>query len=112
MHTMARMAACGLLIAVLGTACTYPGPVAPSTLPLPGKYVELGPLDEVSECGYTFLGIRFGNPAPVYDTIQKMIQARGGNALINVDSGSYYYHLLIVAADCYEIRGVVVKSAQ
>lgn len=112
MHTMAGMAACGLLVAVLATACTYPGPVAPSTMPLPGKYVELGPLDEVSECGYTFLGIRFGNPAPVYDTIQKMIQARGGNALINVDSGSYYYHLLILAADCYEIRGIVVKSAQ
>jgi hypothetical protein len=81
-------------------------------MPLHGKYVELGPLDEVSECGYTFLGIRFGNPAPVYDTIQKMIQSRGGNALINVDSGSYYYNLLIVAADCYELRGIVVKSAQ
>jgi hypothetical protein len=107
-----RLAGVSLALALLSTACTIPGPVAPSTLPLSGKYVELGPHEEITECGYTVMGIRFGNPKPVYDAIQAMIKARGGDALIRVDSGSYYYNFLLFAADCYDIRGTVVKSSQ
>jgi hypothetical protein len=97
---------------LLSAACTFPGPVAPSTMPLTGKYVELGRPEVVSSCGFSLLGIRFKNPQSVYDAIQEMIKSRGGDALINVDSNSYSYWYFIASSDCFEIRGTVVKISQ
>lgn len=115
-HTLcsARLRIIAVCVAtgLVATACTYPGPVAPSTLPLTGKYVELGPPEVASSCGFSFLGFRFKNPQSVYDLIQEMVKSRGGDALINVDSNSYGYWYLLASSDCFEIRGTVVKISQ
>ena len=116
LHMMSFSRLLGIAICMaaglLATACTFPGPVAPSTMPLTGKYVELGSPEVVSSCGFSLLGIRFKNPQSVYDAIQEMVKSRGGDALINVDSSSYGYFYLIASSDCFEIRGTVVKISQ
>ena len=101
----------GLLLASAG--CTFPGPVAPSTLPLSaGKYVELSAPETASSCGVTVMGIRFKNPQSLAGLIDEMVKARAGDALVNVDSSSYYFWFFFGATDCIDVRGTVVKISR
>jgi hypothetical protein len=101
----------GMLLASAG--CTFPGPVAPSTLPLSaGKYVELSAPETASSCGVTVMGIRFKNPQSLSGLIDEMVKARAGDALVNVDSSSYYFWFFFGATDCIDIRGTVVKISR
>lgn len=96
------------IIALLGAACTTPGAVAPSTMPMIGKYVELGPAEESTSCGYIALFIPLGAPKPVSALIEELVKSRGGDALIEVtssSSSSYFF----VGSNCVQIRGKVVK---
>ena len=97
------------VLAVLSVACTTPGAVAPSTMPLTGKYVELGPAEESSSCGYTFLFIPLGAPKPVSALIEDLIRSRGGDALIEVSSSSSSAFYLLGISQCLQVRGKVVK---
>lgn len=90
-------------------ACTTPGAVAPSTIPVPGKYVELGAAEEASSCGLMILVVPVKNPKPVADVIEDLIKSRGGDALIEVSSRSYFSSFLLFTTSCVEIRGKVVK---
>ncbi len=97
------------VLAVLSVACTTPGAVAPSTMPMIGKYVELGPAEESSSCGYTILFIPLGAPKPVSALIEELIRSRGGDALIEVTSSSSSAFYLLGMSQCLQVRGKVVK---
>ncbi|HZS10710.1 MAG TPA: hypothetical protein VFA38_00580 [Nitrospirales bacterium] len=101
------LAAAGSLLAL--TACSVPGAVAPSTVPLTGPYVELGPIDEATSCGYTALFIPISNPKPVPDIIQDLVSSRGGKALIQVSSSSSSLFYLVGIRNCVTIKGKVVN---
>jgi hypothetical protein len=97
-----------LLFGMLG-GCSIPGAIAPSNLPITDDYVEVGPLEEKTSCGHAFLMIPFGNPEPVSDIIESMIQARGGDALVNISSESSSSFYLLGSSNCVTIRGTVVR---
>jgi len=97
------------VITVLSVACTTPGAVAPSTMPVTGKYVELGPAEESSSCGYTILFLPLGAPKPVSALIEDLVRSRGGDALIEVSSGSSSAFYLLGMSHCLQVRGIVVK---
>lgn len=105
------MVVCGL-IAMLSSGCTTPGAVAPSTMPVTGKYVELGAAEESSSCGYTILFIPIKNPKPVATVIEEMIKDRGGVALIEVSSSSSTTFYLFGVANCVQIRGTIVNFSK
>ena len=106
-----RLVSALVLCALTGwlAACTTPGAIAPSTMPVPGKYVELGAAEESSSCGLMILIIPVKNPKPVADVIEDMIKSRGGDALIEVSSESTFSSFLLFTTSCVEIRGKVVK---
>jgi hypothetical protein len=90
-------------------ACTMPGPVAPSTMPLGSDFVVLGSREAISSCGYTLLTIPLKNPRPLSTLIEEMQSSRGGDALIEVASDSSVFFYLFGVANCIEVRGKVVK---
>lgn len=106
---VSRRGVLSTVIAVLSVACTTPGAVAPSTMPVTGKYVELGPAEEASSCGYLILFLPVKNPDPVSDIIEGMIKGRGGDALIEVTSSSSVTSFLLFTKHCVEVRGKVVN---
>lgn len=106
--SLCRWVGVWVLIGVMW-GCTTPGAVAPSTLPIRGEYVEMGPADETTSCGYAFLGIPFSNPDPLSEVIDSMVQARGGDALVNVTSHSDWTYFLIGSTHCFSVRGTVVR---
>lgn len=93
-------------------ACTTPGAVAPSTMPVTGKYVELGPVDESESCGYLFLFLPIGSPDHLADMIEELVKSRGGDALIEVTSSSSTSWFLLGGSNCVTIRGKVVKFSK
>lgn len=102
-------AAFGLL---LTTACTTPGAIAPSTIPLSTNYVAIGEKETSSSCGYTLLMIPVGFSQPVSNVIDEMISSRGGDALVEVSSQSWTTWYLLGGANCFEITGKVVKLSR
>jgi len=105
------MALAGLCLGLL-TACTTPGAVAPSTMPVTGKYVELGPFEEVESCGYVFFVVPVGSPDHLSDMIDKLVRSRGGDALIEVTSNSSTSWFLLGGSNCVQVRGKVVKFSK
>ena len=106
------LATCLLCTALLQqVGCSSPGGMAPSTVPLPTRYVSLSPSegDEVSSCGVAILMLPLANPDPVSDVIQEIIDARGGDALVNVSSESSSTFFLIGKTNCLSVRGTVVR---
>lgn len=104
------MALLGLTLITYG--CTIPGAVAPSTLPLPERYVTLGGVETSSSCGYSLLVFSLWNPMPMSDLINDMVKAKGGDALIAVDSSSYNLWYVVGIANCFEVHGQVVKFSR
>ena len=103
-----RLVAVFALLASLA-ACTTPGAIAPSTMPIIGTYVELGPAEEATSCGYLLLFLPVKNPDPLSDLIDGMIKSRGGDALIEVTSSSSFISFLLFTQHCVEVRGKVVN---
>lgn len=106
--------ACRAIIAclcagLLAAACTLPGAIAPSTMPVTGKYVELGPFEESESCGYIFLFLPVGSPDHIADMIDSLVKSRGGDALIEVTSSSSTSWFLLGGSNCVQLRGKVVK---
>lgn len=95
------------LVSFLG--CTYPGGFAPSTIPVPERYVALGPEEEGSSCGYGILILPLTSPNSVPEIIDEMIKTKGGDALVNVSSESSSTFFLLGFANCVNIRGTVVR---
>jgi len=109
-RSLARVSLLGLLVILtLGTACAVPGAVAPSTVPMAGKYVKLSESESASSCGATILTIPLWNPEPVADLVQDLVKSKGGDALIDVTSDSSVFFYLLGFSNCVEIRGKVVK---
>lgn len=109
-----RLRACRTVIAclcagLLAAACTTPGAVAPSTMPVTGKYVELGPFEESESCGYVFLFLPVGSPDHIADMIDALVKSRGGDALIEVTSSSSTSWFLLGGSNCVQVRGKIVK---
>lgn len=98
-----------LCVGLLATACTTPGAVAPSTMPVTGKYVELGPFEESESCGYVFLFLPVGSPDHIADMIDALVKSRGGDALIEVTSSSSTAWFLLGGSNCVQVRGKIVK---
>lgn len=98
-----------LCAGLLAAACTTPGAVAPSTMPVTGKYVELGPFEESESCGYLFLFLPVGSPDHIADMIDALVKSRGGDALIEVTSGSSTSWFLLGGSNCVQVRGKIVK---
>lgn len=98
-----------LCMGFLAAACTTPGAVAPSTMPVTGKYVELGPFEELESCGYLFLFLPIGSPDHTADMIDALVKSRGGDALIQVTSSSSASWFLLGGSNCVQVRGKVVK---
>ena len=98
-----------LCAGLLATACTLPGAIAPSTMPVTGKYVELGPFEESESCGYLFLCLPVGSPDHIADMIDSLVKSRGGDALIEVTSSSSVSWFLLGGSNCVQVRGKVVK---
>jgi len=101
------------LCAGLLSACTIPGAVAPSTMPVTGKYVELGPYEEVESCGYLFfIFVPIGSPDHIADMIDNLVKSRGGDALIDVTSSSSTSWYLLGGSNCVQLRGKIVKFSK
>lgn len=98
-----------LCAGLLATACTLPGAIAPSTMPVTGKYVELGPFEESESCGYLFLFLPVGSPDHLADMIDTLVKSRGGDALIEVTSSSSISWFLLGGSNCVQVRGKIVK---
>lgn len=109
---LGRALAAAALVAFLSVACTTPGAIAPSTIPVPGKYVVLGGVEEASSCGFMLLVVPVKNPKPVADVIEDLVKGKGGDALIEVSSRSYFASFLVFTTSCVEVRGKVVKFSQ
>jgi hypothetical protein len=108
LRTCRTVIAC-LCVGLLATACTTPGAVAPSTMPVTGKYVELGPFEGSESCGYLFLFLPVGSPDHVADMIDALVKSRGGDGLIEVTSSSSTSWFFLGGSNCVQIRGKVVK---
>jgi hypothetical protein len=106
------MAAACACAGLLSAACTMPGAIAPSTMPVTGKYVELGPYEEVESCGYVFFIVPIGSPDHIADMIDDLVKSRGGDALIDVTSGSSTSWYLLGGSNCVQLRGKVVKFSK
>lgn len=115
-HLPIRLRAGSISLACLGlvslVACTTPGAMAPSTMPITGKYVELGPADEAESCGYLFLFLPIGSPDHVSDLIEQLVRSRGGDALIEVTSNSSTSWFLLGGSNCVTVRGKVIKLSK
>lgn len=94
------------------SACTTPGAITPSTIPVGEAVVQLTPREATSSCGYTILTIPIKNPKPLSGLIEEMIRSRGGDALIEVSSESSVFFYLLGVANCLEVRGKIVKTSQ
>ena len=101
-----------ILMAILTAACTTPGAIAPSTIPLGTNYVGISEKETRSSCGYTVLMIPVGFSQPVSDVIADMIASRGGDALVDVSSQSWTTWYVVGVANCFEITGKVVKISR
>lgn len=101
-----------LCAGLLATACTTPGAIAPSTMPVNAKYVELGPFDVSESCGYIFFVLPVGSPDHIADMIDTMVKGRGGDALIDVTSSSSTSYYLLGGSNCVQLRGKVVKFSK
>lgn len=106
------MAAACLCAGLLSVACTTPGAVAPSTMPVTGKYVELGPYEQVESCGYIFFIVPIGSPDHISNMIDDLVKSRGGDALIDVTSSSSTAWYLLGGSNCVQLRGKVVKLSK
>jgi len=111
LHTCRATALC-LCMGLLAAACTTPGAVAPSTMPVTAKYVELGPAEVSESCGYLFLFLPVGSPDHIADMIDTMVKGRGGDALIDVTSSSSTSYYLLGGSNCVQLRGKVVKFSK
>ncbi len=100
------------MCAGLLSACTIPGAVAPSTMPVTGKYVELGPYEQVESCGYVFFVVPIGSPDHIADMIDDLVKSRGGDALINVTSSSSTSWYMLGGSNCVQLRGKIVKFSK
>jgi len=116
MRMVLQSSIAGLLALVFGllltTACTTPGAVAPSTIPLGTNYVGIGDKETSSSCGYTLLLFPIKSSRPMSDVIHEMISSRGGDALIEVSSQSWITWYLLGWANCFEMTGKVVKVSR
>jgi hypothetical protein len=102
----------GLGIGLLFAACTTPGAVAPSTMPVTGKYVELSKFEERESCGYIAFVIPIGSPDHIADMIDSLVKEYGGEALIDVTSSSSTSWFLLGGSNCVQVRGKVVKFSK
>jgi len=107
-----RLLTAGLSLCLLFAGCTTPGAVAPSTMPVTGKYVELGPFEESESCGYIFFVVPVGSPDHIADMIDALVKSRGGDALIDVTSSSSTSWFLLGGSNCVQVRGKVVKFSK
>ena len=116
MRMVLQSSIAGLLALVFGllltTACTTPGAVAPSTIPLGTNYVGIGDKETSSSCGYTLLLFPIKSSRPMSDVIHEMISSRGGDALIEVSSQSWITWYLLGWSNCFEMTGKVVKVSR
>ena len=103
----------GICILLSSMACTTtPGAVAPTSLPIPGRYVELSKLEEVSSCGYTLATVPLKNPKPVSDVVDELIKSRGGEALVDVTSNSTVMFYGIGVENCVKVKAKVINIAR
>ena len=107
-----RLLTACLSVCLLWTGCTTPGAVAPSTMPITGKVVELGPIEESESCGYVFFVVPVGSPDHLADMIDALVKSRGGDALIDVTSSSSTSWFLLGGSNCVQVRGKVVKFSK
>lgn len=98
-----------LCVGFLPAACTTPGAVAPSTMPVTGKYVELSKFEERESCGYIAFVLPIGSPDHISDMIDSLVKEYGGEALIDVTSSSSTSWFLLGGSNCVHVRGKVVK---
>lgn len=111
-HTTRLPLLAGLGLLLLSAACTSPGAIAPSTIPVTGKYVALGGIEEASSCGLMVLVVPVKHPKPLSDLIDDLIKEKGGDALIEVSSESSFFTALLYTQACIEVRGKVVKFSR
>ena len=104
-----RIAFACLCTGLLATACTTPGAIAPSTMPVTGKYVELSKFEERESCGYVAFVLPIGSPDHISDMIDSLVKEYGGEALIDVTSSSSTSWFLLGSSNCVQVRGKVVK---
>lgn len=108
-----RTAAVAVALVLGLAACTPPGAIAPSTMPVFGKkLVELSGSEEATSCGNVLFLVPIGNPKPVAQLIDDMIKEKGGDALIEVTSSSSTFFALLYTRNCVSVRGKVVKFTQ
>lgn len=100
------------LLALLTLSCSSPGAIAPSTIPVPGKYVALGGIETASSCGLMVLVVPVKHPKPLAELIDDLIKEKGGDALIEVSSESSFFTALLYTQSCLEVRGRVVKFSR
>jgi hypothetical protein len=103
----------GSLILLSSMACTTtPGAIAPTSLPIPGRYVELSKLEAASSCGYTLGTVPLKNPKPVSEVIDELIKSRGGEALVDVTSNSTVMFYGIGVENCVNVKAKVINIAR
>jgi len=101
-----------LCLTLSAAACNTPGAIAPSTIPVSGKYVVLGGIEESTSCGAMILVIPVKQPKPLAALIDDLIKEKGGDALIEVSSSSSFGTGLVYTQSCITVRGKVVKFSR
>jgi hypothetical protein len=108
----AKLLSMGALLLLFSASCSSPGAIAPSTIPISGKYVALGGIEEASSCGLMVLVVPVKHPKSLSDLIDDLIKEKGGDALIEVSSSSSFFTALVYTQSCIDVRGKVVKFSR
>lgn len=118
LHHVPRLTGClfqciGIYIFLSSMACTTtPGAIAPTNLPIPGRYVELSKLEKASSCGYTLFTVPLKNPKPVSAVIDELIKSRGGEALVDITSDSTVMVYGVGVENCVNVKAKVINIAR
>lgn len=103
----------GVCVLLSSIACTTtPGAIAPTNLPIPGRYVELSKLERASSCGYTLATVPLKNPKPVSDVIDELIKSLGGEALVEITSNSTTMFYGVGVENCVNVKAKVINIAR
>ena len=99
------------LIAVISSGCAMaPGGIAASTTPINGRsYTNIGRVKTTDSfiCLLGILPVSSGNNTR--DAIDKAVEKRGGDAMINVTIETYFQHWILFSRRTTRVEGNVIR---
>lgn len=102
---------CASLALILLSGCAIiPGGVAPSNTPINGRnYTELGYAKEIDSRTYLLGLLPISGPNTIRDAIQKAIDSKSGDALINITVETYGQYWILWSRVATRVEGNVIR---